>query len=104
MDAEGENGLVATGRGRGWDQLKEWHRHVYTTACEMDGWWEAAAKHRELSSVLCDGLAGWDEGVGGRPAREGLHISLIHFVMRQKLTRHCKAIILQQHFFLTHFR
>ena len=73
-DAEGENGLVATGGGRGWDEQREWSWHVYITVCKMDGQWEAAAYHRELSSVLRDGLAGWDEGVGGRPAREGLHI------------------------------
>ena len=28
--------------------------------------------HRELSSVLCDDLDGWDGGVGGRSKREGL--------------------------------
>ena len=68
---------------------------MYTPRCVK---WMAGGKllqNRELSSVLCDGLVGWDEGVGGRPAREGLHISLIHFVIRQKLTQHCKAIILQ---------
>ena len=47
------------------DGVGECHGHVYTAKCEMDGWWEAAAWHREISSVLCDHLEGWD-GEGGR--------------------------------------
>ena len=33
----------------------------------------------------------------GSPKREGIYvyISLIHFIVQQKLTQHCKAIILQ---------
>ena len=47
--------------------------------------------NRELSSVLCDDLDGWDGGgVGGRSKRE-----LIRFLVQQKLTQHCKEIILQ---------
>ena len=50
----------------------------------------------ELSSVLCDDLEGWQGG--GREAQEGgtcAYLRLIHAVGRQKLTRHCKAIILR---------
>ena len=35
----------------------------------MDGYGEAAAKHREISSVLCDHLEGWDRE-GGREMQE----------------------------------
>ena len=28
--------------GVGWDEVREWHGHIYTTKCRMDGWWEAA--------------------------------------------------------------
>ena len=49
----------------GCDRGREWHGHIYTTKCEMDGWWEAATLHRGISSVLCDHLEGW-EGEGGR--------------------------------------
>ena len=48
----------------------------------------------------CDGIEGWDRE-GGREAQEGgdmgiyIYIQLIHFVVQQKLTEHCKAIILQ---------
>ena len=41
--------------------------YVYTTMCETDNQWEAAVKHRKLSSVLRDDLEGWD-GVSGREA------------------------------------
>ena len=37
-------------------------------------------------------------GCGGRELPEGgicVHIELIHFVVQQKLTQHCKTIILQ---------
>ena len=48
--------------------------------------------------VFCDDLEGWMvSGVGGRLQREGIYvyIELIHFVVQQELTQHCKAIILQ---------
>ena len=50
--------------------------------------------------MLCDHLEGWDRE-GGREAQEGgdmviyVYVYLIHFVIKQKLTHHCKAIILQ---------
>ena len=47
------------------DRVREWHGHIYTTKCKIDSEWEAAAQHREISSVLCDHLEGWD-GEGGR--------------------------------------
>ena len=56
--------------------------------------------YREISSVLCDHLEGWDRD-GGRETQEGgdmgiyVYIFLIHFVIQQELTQHCKAIILQ---------
>ena len=39
---------------------------MYTTKCKIDSWWEAAAQHREISSVLCDHLAGWEGDTKGR--------------------------------------
>ena len=50
--------------------------------------------------MLCDNLEGWDRE-GGREAQEGgdmgiyVYMWLIHFVVQQKLTQQCKAIILQ---------
>ena len=48
-------------------------------------------------SVPCDDLEGWDGG-GGREGKEGGYAGnteTIHFVVQQKLTQHCKAVILQ---------
>ena len=50
--------------------------------------------------MFCDDLEGSD-GEGGREDQEGrdmgiyVYLQLIHFVVQQKLTQHCKAIILQ---------
>ena len=50
--------------------------------------------------MLCDHLEGWDRD-GGREMQEGgdmgicVYVWLIHFVIQQKLTHHCRAIILQ---------
>ena len=60
--------------------------------CERDGWWGAVVQPRELPSVLCDGLDGRDEGVGGRLGTEGVYVYIwpIHFTVWQKLMQHCK--------------
>ena len=48
----------------------------------------------------CVNLEEWDKA-GGREMQEGgvmgiyVYIKLIHFVIQQKLTQHCKAFILQ---------
>ena len=36
---------------------------IHITVCSIDGKWEFTVWHRELNSVLCDNLEGWD-GVG----------------------------------------
>ena len=70
--------------------------YIYNTKCKIDSYWEAAAQRREISSVLCDHLEGWDRE-GGREAQEGgdmgifEYIQMINFVIQQKLTQHCKA-------------
>ena len=47
--------------------------------------------------MLCGDLDGWVGGVEGRSRREGIYvyIQLIHFIVQQKLTQHCKATIFQ---------
>ena len=61
--------------------------------CKIVSWLEAAAEHREITSVLCDDLEGWDRE-GGREAQEGgdmgiyVCIWLIHFVVQQKPTQY----------------
>ena len=47
--------------------------------------------------MLCDDLDGWMgvEWEGSQRGRGYVYIELIHFVVPQKLTQHCKAIIRQ---------
>ena len=49
--------------------------------------------------MLCDGLEYWDVGVKGRSEAQEKWDLCIHIadprVVQEKLTRHCKAIILQ---------
>jgi len=56
-------------------------------------------EHRELSSVLCEDLEGWDgaRGVseGGSRGRRYVYLELIHIVTQQRPTQCCKAISLQ---------
>ena len=81
-------------------KMREWHGLIYTTKCKINSQWEAAAQHRDISSVLCDHLEGWDRE-GEREMQEGgdmgihVYVQLIHFAIKQKLKYHCKAIILQ---------
>ena len=47
--------------------------------------------------VLCDDLESHGRGMGGRAKGKGIYAytQLIHLVVQQKLTEHCKAIIFQ---------
>ena len=48
--------------------------------------------------MLCGNPGGWDEGsVGGISEKERIYvyIYMIHLVVQQKVTQHCKAVILQ---------
>ena len=50
--------------------------------------------------MLCDHLEWWDREGRKETQEEGdmgiyVYTVLIHFVIQQKLTQHCKAIILQ---------
>ena len=51
-------------------------------------------KYGELSSVLCNDLDGWD----WRLKREWIYvcIQLIHLILQQRLTQHCKATVLHK--------
>ena len=62
-----------------WDEVREWHGHIYTTKCKIDSYWGAAAWHREISSVLCDHLEGWDRE-GGKKTQEGGDMGIYVYV------------------------
>ena len=57
--------------------MRDKHCNLYTTMCKINLEWEAAVKHRELSSVLCDDLEGCDRD-GGREVQEAgaVHIQI----------------------------
>ena len=48
--------------------------------------------------MLCDDLQGWGREGWGRSKMQGIYVSiwLIHFIVQQKPTQHCKAITPQQ--------
>ena len=72
--------LRTLGGGRvSWDKVREWHGLIYTTKCKIDSQWEAAAQHREISSVLCVHLEGWDRE-GGRETQEGGDMGIYIYV------------------------
>ena len=50
--------------------------------------------------MLCDHLDGWDMDGGRETQKRGdmeiyVYVQLIHFVIKQKLRHHCKAIMFQ---------
>ena len=46
--------------------------------------------------MFCNDLEGKDGGLGGRLTRKGMYVGwLIHAVVWQKLTQHCKAVFLK---------
>ena len=59
---------------------------------------EFAAWLRKLKQGLCMNLEGWDGEGDGRFKREGVYVylRLIHVEVEWKITKFCKAIILQQ--------
>ena len=69
-----ENGQVE-GKGGGMNWKTETDIYIYILPrVKIDSQWQPAVLCRELSSVLCDDLGGWDRGVGGREFQEGRDI------------------------------
>ena len=81
--------------GRRGAKLREQHWHMHITTCRQ----ELAGRcwyHGELSSALWQPRGvGW--GLGGKLKTEGAYVYLwlIHIVLWQKPTQHCKEITLQ---------
>ena len=102
MEMQTENSCVDTvGEGEGGTNWESGLGMYSTTMCETDSWWRAAVQHREPRLVLCDDLEGCNRSGEGGFQGGGTHthiykwLWLIHVVIRQKPTHHCKAIILQ---------
>ena len=75
---------------------------MHTLACAKHIGGGKLLLYKNLRLVLCVDLEGGMEGgVGGKLKREGIYVylRLIHVAVQQKLTQHCKIIILQLNFF-----
>ena len=72
---------------------------TYITMYKIDSQWEFAVWLRELIPGLCNNLEGQD-GEGDKREETRVYLWLIRVVVLQKITKFCKAIILQLNFFL----
>ena len=52
---------------------------MFATKHKIDSEWEAATQHREISSVLCGHLEGWDRE-GGRETQMGGDMGIYVYV------------------------
>ena len=74
--------LRTQGGGRvSWDEVREWHGHIYTTKCKI-----ASGKQPHITGrsarcfvVLCDHLEVWDRE-GGRETEEGGNMGIYVYV------------------------
>ena len=62
-----------------WGEVREWHGHICTTKYKIDSQWEAATQHREIISVLCIHLEGWDRECG-KETQEGGDMRIYFYV------------------------
>ena len=49
---------------------------TYATICKIASQWEFAICLKELKSVICDNIEGWDGVENGREAQEGGEICI----------------------------
>ena len=94
--------MQTKGWGKGeWDELGVGADiHILPRVKQLVG---TCCKAKELSSAFCSDLQGWDGGpikrggmgvFRGKSKREGIYVYiwLIHFIVQQRLTQHCKAL------------
>ena len=72
--------LRTRGGGRvSWDEVREWHGHMYTTKCRMGLVGSSLMAQGEHLLVLCDHLERWDRE-DGREMQEGGDIRICVYV------------------------
>ena len=69
-----EQSFGLCGRGRGWDELGEWHGNMYNIICEMNLQSKFNAGYRKLGLVHWDDPEGWYGEGGGRRVQDGEHM------------------------------
>ena len=69
-----EQSFGLCGRGRGWDDLEEWHWTMYFIICEMTHQSRFDAWDRVLGLVHWDDPEGWDGEGGGKGVQDGEHL------------------------------
>ena len=62
------------GRRRGWDDLREQHRNMYTIKCETDHQSRLDAWDKCSGLVHWDDPEGWDGEGGGKGVQDGEHM------------------------------
>ena len=92
-----EQSFGLCGRGRGWDDLGEWHWNMYIIICEMN----CQSRFDAWDRVLGAGALGWPRGMGweggGRGFRMGntcIPVADSYQCMAKPL-QYCKVISLQ---------
>ena len=65
-----EQSFGLCGRGRGWDDLREWHWNLYNILCEMNRQSRLAAWYR----MLTFGALGWPRGMVWREVAAGFRM------------------------------
>ena len=83
----GTNLQLPRAKGGVEDRLGVWDGHVHTAVFNMDNQQAPTVWHRELFSVLCDGLYG--ERIFKKKKWTYVYVQLIHFAVHLKLIPHC---------------
>ena len=67
-----EQSFGLCGRGRGWDDLGEWHGNMYNIICEMN--LQSRFDTRFLGLVHWDDVEGWYREPGRRGVQDGEYV------------------------------
>ena len=81
------------GRGRGWNDLGEWHWNMYIIICEMNRQSRFDAGYRMLGALQWDDPDGWYGEGGGRGVQDGEHVYTMvdSFWCMAKPIQYCKV-------------
>ena len=90
-DADREQIYGHSGGRREGNELREEHWNIHITIYEIDSQWGFAVWHRELNVAVCNHLAAWGVGCGGRwerGSRGGGHIYIYLWLVQVGRNQH----------------